>query len=618
MMMLFLFVVYKDIDDSCYSDGGKNLTKVGDPWPDLRISAKCEIIKRNCFSSLSSLNSFTFEENPNLIIIEHYGFSYCSNLASIDLSTCTKLTIICEYAFQQCKKLSNILFPKGLLEIQSDAFYQTSLGPNITIPASVKIIGDSAFNLCKLKTVIFEEDSNLSTLEAYAFGGITSIQIPENVIKVSAEALNYVMLSNLSIHPKNNFLMIDNEILYSADKSSIFKIFNKSFEQFDIPNSVTTIGEYSFEMSNLVTITIPENVKRIEKLAFFCCRNLINMTIQGPLDYFGDQAVDFCDDLKLIIFPNSPMNVTGFHLFTEYSPKLRLSFTNKTLFSSSAIIRNANISVAYMHKENLIIDRNSLIMDSEQTKIYEFWGYSINEVLQITIPKTVTKIRESAFENSVYCEIKFEDGSQLSVIERYAFRNSNILFNFHCKSTNLKIIGLCSFQNCQHLTYVSFVSPILEIMNNAFENCCRLYSVSGLYNISDYCFSGCNRLCNVVIREGSEIIGVRAFDHCNSLESINIPSSVKIISDYAFINCDKLKSITFTEANQLSNISINSISSCESLSYISNFSSDYYECNFSTIYRVSKGAFSTALYMRLLKEIYADYKYIIKNMNICI
>ncbi|EAX79909.1 Modulator of drug activity B, putative [Trichomonas vaginalis G3] len=35
-------------------------------------------------------------------------------------------------------------------------------------------------------------------------------------------------------------------------------------------------------------------------------------------------------------------------------------------------------------------------------------------------------------------------------------------------------------------------------------------------------------------------------------------------------------------------------------------------------YRVSKGAFSTALYMRLLKEIYADYKYIIKNMNICI
>ncbi|EAY03067.1 hypothetical protein TVAG_171650 [Trichomonas vaginalis G3] len=36
------------------------------------------------------------------------------------------------------------------------------------------------------------------------------------------------------------------------------------------------------------------------------------------------------------------------------------------------------------------------------------------------------------------------------------------------------------------------------------------------------------------------------------------------------------------------------------------------------LYRVSKGAFSTALYMRLLKEIYADYKYIIKNMNICI
>ncbi|EAX88403.1 hypothetical protein TVAG_050650 [Trichomonas vaginalis G3] len=40
--------------------------------------------------------------------------------------------------------------------------------------------------------------------------------------------------------------------------------------------------------------------------------------------------------------------------------------------------------------------------------------------------------------------------------------------------------------------------------------------------------------------------------------------------------------------------------------------------NYVKKYRVSKGAFSTVLYMRLLMEIYADYKYIIKNMNICI
>ena len=45
---------------------------------------------------------------------------------------------------------------------------------------------------------------------------------------------------------------------------------------------------------------------------------------------------------------------------------------------------------------------------------------------------------------------------------------------------------------------------------------------------------------------------------------------------------------------------------------------NYIENQNHAIYRVSKGAFSTALYMRLLKEIYADYKYIIKNMNICI
>ncbi|EAY14801.1 surface antigen BspA-like [Trichomonas vaginalis G3] len=275
------------------------------------------------------------------------------------------------------------------------------------------------------------------------------------------------------------------------------------------------------------------------------------------------------------------MFLDAFALSSNDSPKICMNFTHKTLFARYTIQRVTNISVSYMNIPNIVIDKNALITDSEQSTVYDWWGYNYNE---IAIPKTVTKIRERVFENSTIYKINFEEGSQLSQIYNYAFMNCSKIYSFNFSSTSLSIIGMFSFKDCINLSRVIFPSTNFQIMNNVFENCINLTNVINITNISDSCFSGCYRLSNVEIREGSEIIGVRAFDHCNSLESINIPSSVKIISDYAFINCDKLKSINFTEINNLENFSINSISNCQSLSNISRFSSDKYICDYNTIY----------------------------------
>lgn len=186
-MITILVLFFKDINQSCYSSDGKKLTKVTDPSPYLKISAKCEVILDECFRELNTLISFSFEIDPNITTIGTRSFWGCKNLSIINLSSCTKLKTISYAAFGSCEKVSEILFPRGLLEIQKIAFFSNKLVTIVKIPASVKFIDREAFYFCeKLENAIFEEGSNVKSLEnnVFAYTNITSFQIPENVSKV--------------------------------------------------------------------------------------------------------------------------------------------------------------------------------------------------------------------------------------------------------------------------------------------------------------------------------------------------------------------------------------------------------------------------------------------------
>ena len=243
------FIGYKNISQNCYTNDGKTLNKVIDQYPYLRISAKCETIESRCFYQLNSLIGFSLEENPNLKRIGMDSFSYCSNLAFINLSTCSKLTDISWDAFENCKNVKEILLPTGLLNIGSNAFSNIILVTNITIPVTVRKIEGYAFQNCSnLEYVFFEEGSNLEYIGAGSFveTAITSFQIPENVETINGAAFDYDRLTNLTIHPKNKYLIIENHCIYSNNRKTLFAIFNKSIESFEVPNYITKIGEFCF------------------------------------------------------------------------------------------------------------------------------------------------------------------------------------------------------------------------------------------------------------------------------------------------------------------------------------------------------------------------------------
>lgn len=73
-----------------------------------------------------------------------------------------------------------------------------------------------------------------------------------------------------------------------------------------IPNSVTCIGDHSFQKSrNLTTVTIPNSVKTIEYWAFAECKRLTSITIPNSVTAIGKSAFFNCMKLDNVIIPDS-------------------------------------------------------------------------------------------------------------------------------------------------------------------------------------------------------------------------------------------------------------------------------------------------------------------------
>ena len=172
------------------------------------------------------------------------------------------------------------------------------------------------------------------------------------------------------------------------------------------------------------------------------------------------------------------VNYAWFHY--GFSSKLFLSFTCKSLFSYDAIVRNTKVLISYINESELIITTNLFILNANQTHLYGYWGLS----KIIRIPKSVTIIKERAFENCDQTSIDFETSSQLSEIDNYAFRNCSNLNSFKYTPPSLSKVGVESFKDCIRLVSVSFVSTDLLVMNNAFENCISLVNFSNILSLS--------------------------------------------------------------------------------------------------------------------------------------
>lgn len=168
----------------------------------------------------------------------------------------------------------NITIPAGVTTIGESAFYRSKVIESVTIPVGVKIIEETAFYECtKLSNVNLPE--GLTTIGKQAFRGctvLTNVILPSTVTTIGGYAFKHCEgIINISI-----------------------------------PNGVTTIGEYTFYgCINLTSISLPTTLTVIGDNAFYGCTRLIGITIPDNLGKIGDSAFYNCTSLTSVTIPRS-------------------------------------------------------------------------------------------------------------------------------------------------------------------------------------------------------------------------------------------------------------------------------------------------------------------------
>ena len=126
--------------------------------------------------------------------------------------------------------------------IGESAFFNNTFVTSVSIPATIKTIGDVAFRNCEnLTSCTFEEDSQLEQIGDYAFYNtvLTTIDIPASVTSIGTIAFIYntalrqvyMHRDNPSGYSPNAFISCPNVVIYAPAAS--YEAYNTKFNEFN-------------------------------------------------------------------------------------------------------------------------------------------------------------------------------------------------------------------------------------------------------------------------------------------------------------------------------------------------------------------------------------------------
>ena len=488
---------------------------------------------------IASGTGWTFDSNGKLTIESDEGLAawnkdgYSANRKKIrTVELLENVTKIVFNSFSECSRLAAITIPSSVTEIERYTFVGDAL-TNITIPAGVTSIGESAFMNCsglESVTVLGEdpatigsgifEDCKFVTDDVKGKG----IKVPEGTVAVYKEAwpewADYIT-DGLLASGTDWTLDADGKLTIKSDAGMTnwcslrtklhFHPYDDQVTAIEIQDGVTGIGEEAFlYCSKLTAVTLPDSVQSIGKSAFNCCRKLTSITIPDGVTGIEEKVFAYCDILTDIKIPTSVTSI-GPGAFTDCTGLTSIKLPD---------------GVVSIEKE-------------------AFSGCT--GLTSIRIPEKVTSLDDYVFSDCSSLT-SIEIPSTVISIGRYAFEGCTDLTHIEIPATVTSIEG-AAFGNCTNLAGVTFAQgiPITEIAPDLFAGCTSLKHIklpSGVTKIGYEAFYGCTNLTNIELPSGVTDIESTVFCECSSLTEITIPSSVKNIGAMAFYNCSSLDSVT--------------------------------------------------------------------------
>ena len=177
--------------------------------------------------------------------------------------------------------------------------------------------------------------------------------------------------------------------------------------------NVTSIDGMAFSNSyNLISVTVPNSVDKINQYAFWYCINLTSVTISDGVRWLDDEVFEECTSLKSIVIPNG---------VTSLGYRLCFGCTNL----SSVMIPNSVTSIgkeAFMKCTSL----TSVVIPDNVTVIDKQAFAFCSGMTSVTIGKKVSEIRWEAFESCTSLTDIYFMAENVPQIMSHAFEDTDV------------------------------------------------------------------------------------------------------------------------------------------------------------------------------------------------
>ena len=145
------------------------------------------------------------------------------------------------------------------------------------------------------------------------------------------------------------------------------------------------IEAQGFSETNIKSVIMPNNLKKIEAEAFYYCPRLLNIEFNEKLEFIGNHAFWGCDGITNLILPNSVLDISEGAFMKCHNLKDAVLSDNLQVIGFSSFLCCENL-------EKVIIGKNTKVIS--QAAFAE-----CIKLKNVVLPEELKEIQWRAFEN---------------------------------------------------------------------------------------------------------------------------------------------------------------------------------------------------------------------------